>query len=157
MFRVPVLMGDSPSCMLPSVKNRSSKYSHYAFFQKSAVHWEFVVFYPTFSLLVCPLCFFPFACGSPLSLSSLVCGVFLLLSFVLFAFFFSCFTNCFFRLAFFFGKFSPFSLCVRVFCCFLFVLITRLSPLFFCCFPLLLCCFDVQSKPPEIGHQSKTR
>ena len=49
----------------------------------------------------------------------------------------------------------PFSLCVCVFCCFLLLLITRLFPLFFCCFSTLLCCFVGQSKPPEMGQSKK--
>ena len=60
----------------------------------------------------------------------------------------------FFPTCFFLAHF-PFPLCVSVFCCFLFVLITRLFFLFFCCFSLLLCCFVVQLKPAEMG-QSKT-
>ena len=78
-----------------------------------------------------PLLFFPFACGSPLSFSSLVCGVFHLLSFALFAFFFllALLLHCFFRLAF-FGSFPLFPLCV--------------------CVLLFLVCFDNPPIPPVL-------
>ena len=111
-----------------------------------------------------PLLYFPFACGSPLSFSSLVCGEFLLLSFALFAFFFSsCFTvGLFFRLAF-FGSFPLSPLCVCVFCCFLFFLTSRLFPLFFCYFSpvVLLFCWPIKTarngpttKNPDNGRNS---
>ena len=101
------------------------------------------------SSLVFPLLRVLFLCR--LSFCCLVCGVFLLLSFALFALFFFLLSVALFFSDFLVLAHFPFSLCV----CLLFVLITRRFLLFFCCFSLLLCCFVVQLKPAEMG-QSKT-
>ena len=98
---------------------------------------------PPLCVWVSPVVFFPCLLRFFLALFCTVCVFFLL------AFCCTVFLTCLFWLIFSFP-----SVCVCVFCCFLLLFITRLFLLFFCCFSLMLLCFVVRSKQPEMG-QSK--